>query len=145
MDFSLFSFSFTLVSVLPTPELTADFIPNLSANHQSIAREACLALWKYTAEKVTLDGNVQVWIHISIKKTFSFPQETEFLQEEQIYLDNLRKKSYRLNTTWQCFFFPKTIFNLNKTMFKFKWLSLIPLELCLQLQLLICNRERRQM
>uniref|UniRef100_A0A3P9KQI2 Fas-binding factor 1 C-terminal domain-containing protein n=1 Tax=Oryzias latipes TaxID=8090 RepID=A0A3P9KQI2_ORYLA len=64
------------VSVLPTPELTADFIPNLSANHQSIAREACLALWKYTAEK-----------------------ETEFLQEEQIYLDNLRKKSYRLNTT----------------------------------------------
>ncbi|KAF6723450.1 Fas-binding factor 1-like [Oryzias melastigma] len=64
------------VSVLPTPELTADFTPNSSSNHQAIAREACLALWKYTAEK-----------------------ETEFLQEEQIYLDNLRKKSYRTNTT----------------------------------------------
>ncbi|XP_008303883.1 fas-binding factor 1 homolog [Stegastes partitus] len=63
------------VSVLPDPELTAalNIRPAASfANAQSMTLQASLALWKYTAEK-----------------------DREYLQEEQIFLDNLKKKSYR--------------------------------------------------
>lgn len=62
-------------SVLPNPELasTLNIPPATSlANAQSMALQASLALWKYTAEK-----------------------DREYLQEEQIFLDNLKKKSYR--------------------------------------------------
>ncbi|KAM6904719.1 fas-binding factor 1 homolog [Xenentodon cancila] len=66
--------------VLPTPALpdpdlttTTNVLPNSFANSQSMALEASLALWKYTAQK-----------------------DREFLQEEQIFLENLKKKSYRL-------------------------------------------------
>ncbi|XP_054891841.1 fas-binding factor 1 homolog isoform X2 [Poeciliopsis prolifica] len=44
-------------------------------NYQSMTLEASLALWKYTAEK-----------------------DREFLLEEQIFLENLKKKSYKFNT-----------------------------------------------
>ncbi|XP_029946413.1 fas-binding factor 1 homolog [Salarias fasciatus] len=64
------------VSVLPNPGLAATV--NLpSPNSQAMALQASLALWKYTTEK-----------------------DREFLEEEQIFLDNLKKKSYKslLNT-----------------------------------------------
>uniref|UniRef100_A0A3P8T5Z0 Fas-binding factor 1 C-terminal domain-containing protein n=1 Tax=Amphiprion percula TaxID=161767 RepID=A0A3P8T5Z0_AMPPE len=63
------------VSVLPDSELTAALSvppPTSFANTPSMALQASLALWKYTAEK-----------------------DREYLQEEQIFLDNLKKKSYR--------------------------------------------------
>uniref|UniRef100_A0A3Q2TF29 Fas binding factor 1 n=1 Tax=Fundulus heteroclitus TaxID=8078 RepID=A0A3Q2TF29_FUNHE len=61
------------VSVLPFPGLTSfrNNPPNSPANYQSMTLEASLALWKYTAEK-----------------------DREFLLEEQIFLENLKKKSY---------------------------------------------------
>ncbi|XP_070778989.1 fas-binding factor 1 homolog [Enoplosus armatus] len=62
-------------SVLPNPELTStlNILPPTSfANSQSMALQASLALWKYTAEK-----------------------DREYLQQEQFFLDNLKKKSYR--------------------------------------------------
>ncbi|XP_034055745.1 fas-binding factor 1 homolog isoform X6 [Gymnodraco acuticeps] len=62
-------------SVLPNPELTSTLIfPPLTslANSQSMALQASLTLWKYTAEK-----------------------DREYLQEEQVFLENLKKKSYR--------------------------------------------------
>ncbi|KAI9522351.1 hypothetical protein NQZ68_036683 [Dissostichus eleginoides] len=62
-------------SVLPNPELTStlNFPPLTSlANSQSMALQASLTLWKYTAEK-----------------------DREYLQEEQVFLENLKKKSYR--------------------------------------------------
>ncbi|XP_041812804.1 fas-binding factor 1-like isoform X2 [Chelmon rostratus] len=64
-------------SAFPNPELAST--PNISpptsvANSQSMALQASLALWKYTAEK-----------------------DRDYLQEEQIFLDNLKKKSYRLS------------------------------------------------
>ncbi|KAM9346029.1 fas-binding factor 1 homolog [Symphorus nematophorus] len=62
-------------SVLPNPELASTMNitpPSSFANSQSMALQASLALWKYTAEK-----------------------DREYLQEEQIFLDNLKKKSYR--------------------------------------------------
>ncbi|XP_034395656.1 fas-binding factor 1 homolog isoform X2 [Cyclopterus lumpus] len=62
-------------SVLPNPELasTVNIPPAASlASSQSMALQASLALWKYTAEK-----------------------DREYLQEEQIFLENLKKKSYR--------------------------------------------------
>uniref|UniRef100_A0A3Q1GHT9 Fas binding factor 1 n=1 Tax=Acanthochromis polyacanthus TaxID=80966 RepID=A0A3Q1GHT9_9TELE len=61
--------------VLADSELTAALNvppPTSFANTQSMALQASLALWKYTAEK-----------------------DREYLQEEQIFLDNLKKKSYR--------------------------------------------------
>ncbi|XP_017283664.1 fas-binding factor 1 homolog isoform X2 [Kryptolebias marmoratus] len=64
------------VTVLPSLELTtSQNIPPSSAfpNYKSMTLEASLALWKYTAEK-----------------------DQEFLQEEQVFLENLKKKSYRL-------------------------------------------------
>ncbi|XP_026207124.1 fas-binding factor 1 homolog isoform X2 [Anabas testudineus] len=66
-------------SSLQNPELTTLHIapPSSLPNTQAMALQASLALWKYTAEK-----------------------DREFLQEEQIFLENLKKKSYRsyLNT-----------------------------------------------
>ncbi|KAM7372216.1 hypothetical protein PAMP_009399 [Pampus punctatissimus] len=62
-------------SVMPNPELASTLNvppPTLFFNSQSMALQASLALWKYTAEK-----------------------DREYLQEEQIFLDNLKKKSYR--------------------------------------------------
>ncbi|XP_036945847.1 fas-binding factor 1 homolog isoform X6 [Acanthopagrus latus] len=62
-------------SLLPNPELTSTLnIPPAAsfANSQSMALQASLALWRYTGEK-----------------------DREYLQEEQIFLDNLKKKSYR--------------------------------------------------
>ncbi|XP_026181582.1 fas-binding factor 1 homolog isoform X5 [Mastacembelus armatus] len=62
-------------SVVPDPELTTIMNtppPTSLANSQSMALEASLALWRYTAEK-----------------------DREFLQEEQVFLENLKKKSYR--------------------------------------------------
>ncbi|XP_040046561.2 fas-binding factor 1 homolog isoform X4 [Gasterosteus aculeatus] len=62
-------------SFLPNPVLssTLNAPPSpLSASSQSIALKASLALWKYTAEK-----------------------DREYLQEEQIFLESLKKKSYR--------------------------------------------------
>ncbi|XP_042248402.1 fas-binding factor 1 homolog isoform X3 [Thunnus maccoyii] len=64
-------------SLMPNPELASTLNvppPNLSSNSQSMALQASLALWKYTADK-----------------------DREYLQEEQIFLDNLKKKSYRLS------------------------------------------------
>ncbi|XP_037648663.1 fas-binding factor 1-like isoform X1 [Sebastes umbrosus] len=64
-------------SMLPNPELTSTLNippPTSFANSQSMALQASLALWKYTAEK-----------------------DSEYLQEEQIYLENLKKKSYRFS------------------------------------------------
>uniref|UniRef100_A0A3B4UTJ8 Fas binding factor 1 n=1 Tax=Seriola dumerili TaxID=41447 RepID=A0A3B4UTJ8_SERDU len=63
------------VAVLPNPELASTLNippPTSFANTQSMALQASLALWKYTAEK-----------------------DHEYLQEEQIFLENLKKKSYR--------------------------------------------------
>ncbi|XP_027141637.1 fas-binding factor 1 homolog isoform X2 [Larimichthys crocea] len=67
-------------SFLPNPEFTStlDVPPStLFTSSQSMALQASLALWKYTAEK-----------------------DREYLQEEQVFLDNLKKKPYRscLNT-----------------------------------------------
>ncbi|XP_054463223.1 fas-binding factor 1 homolog [Anoplopoma fimbria] len=62
-------------SVLPNPELASSLNippPASFASSQSMALQASLALWKYTAEK-----------------------DREYLQEEQIFLENLKKKSYR--------------------------------------------------
>ncbi|XP_061567141.1 fas-binding factor 1 homolog isoform X2 [Cololabis saira] len=61
--------------VLPDPELTStpNILPNYLGNSQSMALEASLALWRYTAQK-----------------------DHEFLEEEKIFLENLKKKSYRL-------------------------------------------------
>ncbi|KAM8723634.1 fas-binding factor 1 homolog isoform 1-T1 [Acanthopagrus schlegelii] len=62
-------------SLLPNPELTSTLnIPPAAsfANSQSMALQASLALWRYTGEK-----------------------DRDYLQEEQIFLDNLKKKSYR--------------------------------------------------
>ncbi|KAM4531077.1 fas-binding factor 1 homolog isoform 2-T2 [Odontesthes bonariensis] len=66
-----------LDSALPSTELTTLNNPPLNsfANSQSMALEASLALWRYTAEK-----------------------DREFLQEEQIFLENLKRKSYKFNT-----------------------------------------------
>ncbi|XP_029997100.1 fas-binding factor 1 homolog [Sphaeramia orbicularis] len=64
-------------SVLPNPELssTLNILPtNSFTSPQSMALQASLALWKYTAEK-----------------------DREYLQDEQIFLENLKKKSYRLS------------------------------------------------
>ncbi|KAK2833671.1 hypothetical protein Q5P01_017560 [Channa striata] len=62
-------------TVLPNPDLasTLNLPPTASfPNSQSLTLQASLALWRYTAEK-----------------------DREFLQEEQIFLENLKKKSYR--------------------------------------------------
>ncbi|XP_078126286.1 fas-binding factor 1 homolog isoform X5 [Sander vitreus] len=62
-------------SVLPNPELSSTLNippPTSFANSQSMALQASLALWKYTAEK-----------------------DREYLRDEQIFLENLKKKSYR--------------------------------------------------
>ncbi|XP_049925614.1 fas-binding factor 1-like isoform X1 [Epinephelus moara] len=64
-------------SVLPNPELqsTLNVPPPTTtscANSKSMALQASLALWRYTSEK-----------------------DQEFLAEEQIFLENLKKKSYR--------------------------------------------------
>ncbi|XP_038552508.1 fas-binding factor 1 homolog [Micropterus salmoides] len=62
-------------SVLPNPELASTLsipTPTSFPNSQSMALQASLALWKYTAQK-----------------------DREYLQEEQFFLDNLKKKSYR--------------------------------------------------
>ncbi|XP_053194841.1 fas-binding factor 1 homolog [Scomber japonicus] len=64
-------------SVMPNPELASTLnvpTPALLSNSQSMALQASLALWKYTADK-----------------------DREYLQEEQIFLDNLKKKSYKLS------------------------------------------------
>ncbi|XP_039681313.1 fas-binding factor 1 homolog isoform X2 [Perca fluviatilis] len=63
-------------SVLPNPELSSTLNippPTSFANSQSMALQASLALWKYTAEK-----------------------DREYLRDEQIFLENLKKKSYKL-------------------------------------------------
>lgn len=65
------------ISVVPNPELssTLNSLPaNPFTSPQSMALQASLALWKYTAEK-----------------------DREYLQDEQIFLENLKKKSYRLS------------------------------------------------
>ncbi|XP_072225142.1 fas-binding factor 1 homolog isoform X2 [Leuresthes tenuis] len=64
-------------SALPSTELTTLNNPPLKsfANSQAMTLEASLALWRYTAEK-----------------------DREFLQEEQIFLENLKRKSYKFNT-----------------------------------------------
>ncbi|KAK9534630.1 hypothetical protein VZT92_007063 [Zoarces viviparus] len=62
-------------SVLLNPELTSTLNippPASLASSQSTALQASLAMWRYTAEK-----------------------DREYLQEEQIFLENLKKKSYR--------------------------------------------------
>ncbi|XP_032393642.1 fas-binding factor 1 homolog isoform X9 [Etheostoma spectabile] len=62
-------------SVLPNPDLSSTLNippPTSFANSQSMALQASLALWKYTAEK-----------------------DREYLRDEQIFLENLKKKSYR--------------------------------------------------
>ncbi|XP_028455778.1 fas-binding factor 1 homolog isoform X2 [Perca flavescens] len=62
-------------SVLPNPELSSTLNippPTSFANSQSMALQASLALWKYTAEK-----------------------DREYLRDEQIFLENLKKKSYK--------------------------------------------------
>ncbi|XP_029292691.1 fas-binding factor 1 isoform X2 [Cottoperca gobio] len=62
-------------SVFPNPEVatTLNFpTSTLLANSQSMALQASLALWKYTAAK-----------------------DSDYLQEEQVFLENLKKKSYR--------------------------------------------------
>ncbi|XP_070837974.1 fas-binding factor 1 homolog [Chaetodon trifascialis] len=62
-------------STFPNPELASTLNippPTSVTSSQSMALQASLALWKYTAEK-----------------------DREYLQEEQIFLDNLKKKSYR--------------------------------------------------
>ncbi|XP_037333013.2 fas-binding factor 1 homolog [Pungitius pungitius] len=62
-------------SFLPNPELSSilnDPPPAPSASSRAMALQASLALWKYTAEK-----------------------DREYLQEEQIFLENLKKKAYR--------------------------------------------------
>ncbi|XP_061567146.1 fas-binding factor 1 homolog isoform X6 [Cololabis saira] len=66
---------FPTAPVLPDPELTStpNILPNYLGNSQSMALEASLALWRYTAQK-----------------------DHEFLEEEKIFLENLKKKSYRL-------------------------------------------------
>ncbi|CAK6963307.1 fas-binding factor 1 homolog [Scomber scombrus] len=64
-------------SVMPNPELASTLNvppPALLSNSQSMALQASLALWKYTGER-----------------------DREYLQEEQIFLDNLKKKSYKLS------------------------------------------------
>ncbi|XP_039978329.1 fas-binding factor 1 homolog isoform X1 [Xiphias gladius] len=69
-------------SVLPNPELASPLNippPTSFANTQSMALQASLALWKYTAEK-----------------------DREYLQEEQIFLENLKKKSYRSSFNTDC-------------------------------------------
>ncbi|XP_034567093.1 fas-binding factor 1 homolog isoform X2 [Notolabrus celidotus] len=65
------------VSFLPNPDLTSTMNaqtppPPPLADSQASALQASLALWRYTAEK-----------------------DREYLQEEQIFLDSLKKKSYR--------------------------------------------------
>ncbi|XP_035471929.2 fas-binding factor 1 homolog isoform X3 [Scophthalmus maximus] len=68
------------VSPNPEPASTLNVLPSTSfSNTQSTALQASLALWKYTAEK-----------------------DREYLKEEQIFLENLKKKSYRSspNTDW---------------------------------------------
>ncbi|XP_047214966.1 fas-binding factor 1 homolog isoform X2 [Girardinichthys multiradiatus] len=65
------------VSVLPFPELTTSLRSkpsNYFPNYQSMMLQASLALWRYTAEK-----------------------DRENLLEEKIYLENLKKKSYKFN------------------------------------------------
>ncbi|MED6279209.1 hypothetical protein CHARACLAT_032120, partial [Characodon lateralis] len=65
------------VSVLPFPELTTSLRSepsNSFPNYQPMMLEASLALWRYTAEK-----------------------DREYLLEEQIYLETLKKKPYRFN------------------------------------------------
>ncbi|KAK7939680.1 hypothetical protein WMY93_003006 [Mugilogobius chulae] len=62
-----------LTPLLPSSKLapTLNILPNLCANSQSMALQASLALWKYTAEK-----------------------DREFLEDEKAFLENLKKKSY---------------------------------------------------
>ncbi|CAG5897593.1 unnamed protein product [Menidia menidia] len=59
-------------AALPITELTPGMYNPPVTNPQPMALEASLALWRYTAEK-----------------------DREFLQEEQIFLENLKKKSYK--------------------------------------------------
>ncbi|KAM9745736.1 fas-binding factor 1 homolog isoform 4-T4 [Menidia menidia] len=59
-------------AALPITELTPAMYNPPVTNPQPMALEASLALWRYTAEK-----------------------DREFLQEEQIFLENLKKKSYK--------------------------------------------------
>ncbi|XP_014877085.1 fas-binding factor 1 homolog [Poecilia latipinna] len=58
----------------PEPTNVRNNPSNPLDNYQSMTLEASLALWKYTAEK-----------------------DREFLLEEQIFLENLKKKSYKFN------------------------------------------------
>ncbi|XP_008414884.2 fas-binding factor 1 homolog isoform X3 [Poecilia reticulata] len=58
----------------PEPTSVRNNPSNPLDNYQSMTLEASLALWKYTAEK-----------------------DREFLLEEQIFLENLKKKSYKFN------------------------------------------------
>ncbi|XP_007574233.1 fas-binding factor 1 homolog [Poecilia formosa] len=58
----------------PEPTNVGNNPSNPLDNYQSMTLEASLALWKYTAEK-----------------------DREFLLEEQIFLENLKKKSYKFN------------------------------------------------
>ncbi|KAM3598002.1 uncharacterized protein V6R79_012270 [Siganus canaliculatus] len=61
--------------VVPESGMTSNLNTDMSsafANSQSMALQASLALWRYTAEK-----------------------DHEYLQEQQIFLDSLKKKSYR--------------------------------------------------
>ncbi|XP_029015076.1 fas-binding factor 1 homolog isoform X3 [Betta splendens] len=59
-------------SVVPNPDLSSTLnVPPPTS--QSMVLQASMALWKYTAEK-----------------------DREFLQEEQLFLENLKKKSYKL-------------------------------------------------
>uniref|UniRef100_A0A1A7XBT9 Fas (TNFRSF6) binding factor 1 n=1 Tax=Iconisemion striatum TaxID=60296 RepID=A0A1A7XBT9_9TELE len=68
------------VSFLPVPELSTpqNILPQSGLNsYRSMALEASLALWKYTGEK-----------------------EKEFLEEQQIFLENLKMKNHKLKTAY---------------------------------------------
>ncbi|KAJ0000821.1 hypothetical protein NQD34_005841 [Periophthalmus magnuspinnatus] len=62
--------------VVPSSKLNSalNILPNTDANSQSMAFQASLALWKYTAEK-----------------------DREYLEDEKAFLENLKKKSYNSN------------------------------------------------
>ncbi|XP_035036834.2 fas-binding factor 1 homolog isoform X5 [Hippoglossus stenolepis] len=67
-------------SLMPNPELSSTLStppPTSSANTQPMMLQASLALWKYTAEK-----------------------DREYLHEENIFLENLKKNRSSFNSDW---------------------------------------------
>ncbi|XP_019723937.1 fas-binding factor 1 homolog [Hippocampus comes] len=64
-------------SAIPEPKLTPPLTTQTMPNSQSVALQASLAIWKYNARK-----------------------EHDYLQEQQIFLESLKKKSYRQKSHW---------------------------------------------